>query len=44
MAEETEKAFGIEKFDGAHFAYWRIQIEDYLHAKKITYTFIGDKT
>ena len=27
MAEEVGKAFGIEKFDGTDFAYWRMQIE-----------------
>ena len=31
MVEEAGKAFGIEKFDGIDFAYWRMQIEDYLY-------------
>ena len=31
MAEEVGKASGIEKFDGTDFAYWRMQIEDYLY-------------
>ena len=31
MVEEVGKAFGIEKFDGIDFAYWRMQIEDYLY-------------
>ena len=35
MAEEAGKAFGIEKFDGTDFAYWRMQIEDYLYGKKL---------
>ena len=35
MAEETGKAFGIEKFDGTDFAYWRMQIEDYLYGRKL---------
>ena len=31
MAEEVGKSSGIEKFDGIDFAYWRMQIEDYLY-------------
>ena len=31
MADEAGKASGIEKFDGTDFAYWRMQIEDYLY-------------
>ena len=27
MVEEAGKAFGIEKFNGTDFAYWRMQIE-----------------
>ena len=33
MAEEAGKASGIEKFDGTDFAYWRMQIEDYLYGR-----------
>ena len=33
MAEEARKLFGIEKFDGIDFAYWRMQIEDYLYGR-----------
>ena len=35
MAEEVGKASGIEKFDDIDFAYWRIQIEDYLYGRKL---------
>ena len=35
MAEEAGKASGIEKFDGTDFAYWRMQIEDYLYGRKL---------
>ena len=35
MAEEAGKAYGIEKFDGTDFAYWRMQIEDYLYGRKL---------
>ena len=30
MAKEMEKVFGIEKFDGTDFGFWRMQINDYL--------------
>ncbi|KAH7665521.1 RNA-directed DNA polymerase protein [Dioscorea alata] len=43
MAEEIGKASGVEKFDGADFAYWRMQIEDYLHAKKLHLPLFGVK-
>ena len=35
MAEEAGKASGIEKFDGTDFAYWRMQIEDYLYRRQL---------
>ena len=35
MAEEARKLSGIEKFDGTDFAYWRMQIEDYLYGRKL---------
>ena len=35
MAEEARKVSGIEKFDGIDFAYWRMQIEDYLYGRKL---------
>ena len=34
MAREEGKGSRIEKFDGINFAYWRMQIEDYLYGKK----------
>ena len=35
MAEEAGKASGIENFDGIDFAYWRMQIGDYLYGRKL---------
>ena len=35
MVEEAGKAFGIEKFNGTDFAYWRMQIVDYLYRRKL---------
>ena len=35
MVKEAGKAFGIEKFDGTDFEYWRMQIEDYLYGRKL---------
>ena len=35
MTEEAGKASEIEKFDGTDFAYWRMQIEDYLYRRKL---------
>ena len=35
MAEEVGKAYGIEKFNDTDFAYWRMQIEDYLYGRKL---------
>ena len=35
MTEEAGKLSGIEKFDGTNFAYWRMQIEDYLYERKL---------
>ena len=43
MAEEAGKSFGIEKFDGTDFAYWRMQIEDYLYERKLHLPFLGTK-
>ena len=43
MAEEAEKASGIENFDGTDFAYWRIQIEDYLYGRKLHLPLLGTK-
>ena len=43
MTEEAGKASGIEKFDGTNFAYWRMQIEDYLYGKKLHLPFLGTK-
>ena len=35
MAGEDGSAHGIGKFDGTNFAFWRMQIEDYLYGKKL---------
>nr|CAN80650.1 hypothetical protein VITISV_022906 [Vitis vinifera] len=43
MAEEAGKASGIEKFDGTYFAYWRMQIEDYLYRRKLHLPLLGTK-
>ena len=43
MAEETRKAFGIEKFNGIDFGLWRMQIEDYLYGKKLHPPLLGEK-
>ncbi|KAL6327208.1 hypothetical protein AAG906_015247 [Vitis piasezkii] len=43
MTKEAGKAFGIEKFDGTDFAYWRMQIEDYLYGRKLHLAFLGTK-
>ena len=43
MAEEAEKAYGIEKFDGTNFVYWRMQIEDYLYGRKLHLHLLGTK-
>ena len=43
MAEEAGKVSGIEKFDGIDFAYWRMQIEDYLYGRKLHLPLLGTK-
>ena len=43
MAREEGKGSGIEKFDGIDFAYWRMQIEDYLYGKKLHLPLLGTK-
>ena len=43
MAEEAGKASGIEKFDGTDFAYWMMQIEDYLYGRKLHLPLLGTK-
>uniref|UniRef100_A0A7N2LJ68 Retrovirus-related Pol polyprotein from transposon TNT 1-94 n=1 Tax=Quercus lobata TaxID=97700 RepID=A0A7N2LJ68_QUELO len=43
MAEGAGKASGIEKFDGKNFAYWRMQIEDYLYGRKLHLPLLGTK-
>ena len=43
MAEEIGKMSGIEKFDGIDFAYWRMQIEDYLYGRKLHLPLLGTK-
>ena len=42
-AGEEGKGSGIEKFDGIDFAYWRMQIEDYLYEKKLHQPLLGTK-
>ena len=41
--QEAGKTSGIEKFDGIDFAYWRMQIEDYLYGRKLHLPFLGTK-
>ena len=43
MSEEAGKAFRIEKFDSTDFAYWRMQIEDYLYGRKLNLPLLGTK-
>ncbi|KAL6328733.1 hypothetical protein AAG906_003750 [Vitis piasezkii] len=43
MAKEAGKVSGIEKFDGTYFAYWRMQIEDYLYGRKLHLPLLGTK-
>ena len=43
MAEEAGKASRIEKFNGTDFAYWRLQIEDYLYGRKLHLPLLGTK-
>uniref|UniRef100_A0A7N2RFG7 Integrase catalytic domain-containing protein n=1 Tax=Quercus lobata TaxID=97700 RepID=A0A7N2RFG7_QUELO len=43
MVEEAGKASGIEKFDGTDFAYWRMQIVDYLYGRKLHLPLLGTK-
>ena len=43
MVGEEGKSSGIEKFDGTDFAYWRMQIEDYLYGKKLHLSRLGTK-
>ena len=43
MVGEKGKGSGIEKFDGTYFAYWRMQIEDYLYEKKLHLPLLGTK-
>ena len=43
MAQEEGKVSRIEKFNGTDFAYWRIQIEDYLYRRKLHLPLLGTK-
>ena len=43
MTEEAGKLSGIENFDGTDFAYWRMQIEDYLYRRKLHLLLLGTK-
>ena len=44
IVEEARKTSRIEKFDGTDFAYWRMQIEDYLYGRKLHLPLLGTKT
>ena len=35
MGSEEGSALGLTKFDGLDFAFWKMQIEDYLYSKKL---------
>ena len=43
MVEEVGKMSRIENFDGTDFAYWRIQIEDYIYGRKLHLPLLGTK-
>ena len=43
MAEEGGKVSEIEKFDNTDFAYWRMQIENYLYGRKLHLPLLGTK-
>ena len=43
MVEEAGKASGIENFDGTNFAYWRMQVEDYLYKRILHLPLLGTK-
>ena len=43
MANGVGSTHGIRKFDGTYFAFWRMQIEDYLYDKKLYLPFLGMK-
>ena len=43
MTGEEGKTSRIEKFDGIDFGYRKMQIEDYLYAKKLHLPLLGKK-
>ena len=43
MAEEAGNSSELEKFNGIDFAYWRMQIEDYLYGRKLHLPLLGTK-
>lgn len=43
MPIEQVNVFEIEKFDETHNWYWKMQIEDYLHGKRINLPFLLNK-
>ena len=43
MVGEEGKGLEIEKFNETGFAYWRMQIEDYLYGKKLHLPLLGIK-
>ena len=44
MFGEEIKEFGIKKFNGTDFGYWRMQIEDYLYGNKSHLPLLGKKS
>lgn len=43
MGSEENSSHGIIKFDGTDYAFWRMQIEDYLYGKKLHEPVFGQK-
>ena len=43
MAKEVGEMSRIENFDGTDFAYWRMQIEDYICGRKLHLPLLGTK-
>lgn len=44
MMGEEKILLGIYKFDGMDFAFWRMQIENYLYSKKLNHPLLNEKT
>ena len=43
MAKEARKSSKIENFNGIDFAYWKMQIEDYLYGRQLHLPLLGTK-